>query len=84
MNRYDRAEEIMNYYSVGLVFPYHINHDLRQSTYFYNKDYTEFHAHDFHDIVLRVSEEPKAFYLTEDDKEYYSKQELEIIEKIKR
>lgn len=84
MNKYDKAERIMDDYRTGLIFPFHINHKLRQSEYFYNKDYAEFHEHDFYSVILRVSEEPKAFYLTKEDKEYYSKQELEVIEKIKQ
>lgn len=84
MNKYDKAEQIMDECMVGLVFPFHIEHPLRASEYYYNKDYTEFHEHDFESIVLRVSEEPEAFYLTEEDKEYYSKQELDAIEKIKQ
>lgn len=84
MNKYDKAEQIMDECMVGLVFPFHIEHPLRVSEYYYNKDYTEFHEHDFESIVLRVSEEPETFYLTEEDKEYYSKQELDAIEKIKQ
>lgn len=83
MNKYDNSEQIMDNHRTG-VYPYHINHDLRQSDYFYNKNYTEFHEHDFQSILLRVSDEPKAFYLTEDDKKYYSTQELEVIEKISK
>lgn len=67
----------------GLFFPYHINHKLRQSERFYHKDYTLFHEHNFADLVKVVYDEPKAFYLTDEDKEYYSKQELEVIETIK-
>ena len=66
------------------IYPYHIHHDLRQSDHFYNKNYTAFHEHDFQSLVLRVSEEPEAFYLTEDDQKYYSAQELETIENIKK
>ena len=84
MNKYDKAEQIMDECMVGLVFPFHIEHPLRVSEYYYNKDHTEFHEHDFESIVLRVSEEPEAFYLTVEDKEYYSKQELDAIEKIKQ
>ena len=83
MYKYNIAEQIMDKYRTGLVFPFHIDHELRQGGHFYNKSYTEFHEHDFHSIILRVSEEPNAFYLTEDDKEYYSRQELDVIEKIK-
>lgn len=84
MNKYDKAELIMDEFMVGLVFPFHINHSLRVSEYFYNADYAEFHEHDFQSIVLRVSEEPEAFYLTEEDRKYYSKQELDAIEQIKQ
>ncbi|WGT40414.1 hypothetical protein QH639_06480 [Lysinibacillus sp. 1 U-2021] len=79
MNNYNKTEQIMDNHRTGFLYPYHINHDLRQSDY-----YTEFHEHDFQSIVLRISEEPKAFYLTEDDKKYYSTQELEVVEKISK
>ena len=65
MNKYDKTERIMNDCRTGLILPFHISHELKQSEYFYNKDYTEFHEHDFYSAVLRVSEEPKAFYLTD-------------------
>ena len=78
------ADEIMEECRTGLIFPYHINHALRQSKKFYNKKYIEFHEHSFDSIVFAVYDEPKAFYLTEEDKEYYSKQELEVIETIKQ
>ncbi|GEM_PF-4573374 len=84
MNNYDKTEQTMENHRTGFLYPYHINHNLRQSDYFYNKNYIEFHEHDFQSIVLRVSEEPKAFYLTEDDKKYYSTQELEVVEKISK
>lgn len=67
------ADEIMEECRTGLVFPYHINHDLRQSERFYHRDYAEFHEHSFNDIIYAVNDEPQAFYLTEEDKEYYSK-----------
>lgn len=82
MNKYEKAEEIMEGCGTGLVFPFHIEHHLRESDYFYNESYTQFHVHDFQSIVLRVWQDPKAFYLTDEDKEYYSKQELEVIAKL--
>ena len=30
MNKYDKAEKIMDDYRTGLIFPFHINHKLRQ------------------------------------------------------
>ena len=41
MNKYDKAKRIMDDYRTGLIFPFHINHKLRQSEHFYNKDYAE-------------------------------------------
>ncbi|WP_256972595.1 DUF2538 family protein [Saccharibacillus sp. O23] len=78
-----RAGQITDNLRTG-IYPYHIRHDLRQSDYFYNEKYTEFHEHDFESIIVRVSEEPEAFYLTEDDKKYYSAKELEAIERISK
>jgi len=79
---YNKANEILDLNRVNLIFPYHINHELRQSDYFYNEKYDSFHAHDFYELVVRASEEPNAFYLTDEDKTYYSNQELTIIETI--
>lgn len=31
MSKYDKAEKIMDDYRTGLIFPFHINHELRQS-----------------------------------------------------
>ena len=83
MNRYDKAQAIMEGCRAGLIFPFHIEHSLRESDYFYNENYTEFHTHEFQSVVVRVYEDQRAFYLTEEDKKYYSKQELEVIEQIK-
>lgn len=71
----------MNLYAIGLVYPFHINHVLKSSIseHYYNENYVEFHKHSFNDIVKAVYADNKAFYLTDEDKEYYSKQELEII-----
>ena len=35
MNKYDNSEQIMDNHRTG-VYPYHINHDLRQSDYLEN------------------------------------------------
>ena len=83
MSNYYKAEEIMEGCGAGLIFPFHIDHSLKESDYFYNEDYTEFHEHNFDSLVLKVWNDPKAFYLTDEDKEYYSQQEIEVIEKIK-
>lgn len=84
MSKYDNAEKIMEFYKIGLVYPYHIDHSLKRGNCYYNENYTEFHEHNFHSVVITVWNEPDAFYLTEEDMEYYSQQELEVIEKIQK
>lgn len=76
-----QMEENVRY---NLIFPYHINFDELQGRYTYNKDCVDlFHTHNFEQLLRVVYNEPKAFYLTDDDKIYYSKQELEFIERVK-
>ena len=38
----ETADEIMNLYGIGLVYPFHINHALKSSIseYYYNEDYS--------------------------------------------
>ena len=83
IRKYNQVNKIMQDYQLNLIYPFHINHDLKQGKHFYNENYIEFHTHDFQSIIIRIVEEPHAFYLTDNDKKYYSKQELEIIEIIK-
>lgn len=76
----NQAEENVKY---NLTFPYHIKFEKLLGNHFYNKDVdTVFHTHDFESVLKRAYEEPLAFYLTEEDKEFYSKQELIFIEKV--
>jgi hypothetical protein len=84
MDFFEEMMEIMDNIRTSLYFPFHINHALRKSDSYYNESCTGFHEHWYHDIVRDVVKEPDAFYLTEDDKTYYSNQELEIIEKLKQ
>lgn len=83
MNNCDRAEKILDDLGMNLIYPYHIDHTNKTGRYYYNENYTEFHTHDFNSLIIRASEEPKAFILTAEDKTYYSYQELKIIETIK-
>lgn len=76
----DQVEENVCF---NLTFPYHIKFEDLLGNDFYNKDYKDaFHCHSFEDVLLKAYREPKAFYLTEDDRKYYSEQEITFIEKI--
>lgn len=77
-----KATIIMEDNCTGLVFPFHINHALKSDVNYYNPKINDFHAHDFNEIVVLANDDKKAFYLTEDDKEFYSKQELDVLNKI--
>lgn len=66
-----------------LVFPYHIDFDKLISELYHNPKYPDsYHMHTFEELLEVAYKEPKAFYLTEEDKVYYSRQELLFIEKI--
>ena len=42
----------------------------------------DYHRHSFPEVLRIAYLEPKAFYLTEEDKKYYSTQEIDFINKI--
>lgn len=76
----DQVEENTRY---NLTFPFHIKHDELLGNDYYNPDYPDtYHSHSFESVLEKAYREPKAFYLTEEDKEYYSKQEITLIEKL--
>lgn len=68
----------------NLIFPYHIDFKNLLGNNDYNLCYADnFHCHTFEEVLNKAYLEPKAFYLTSEDMEYYSKQELEFINKVK-
>ena len=76
----ERMEENVKF---NLIFPFHIYHDKLISDITFNKEYPDsYHYHSFEDVLNLAYREPKALYFTDSDKEYYSKQELEFIEKV--
>jgi translation elongation factor EF-G len=76
----DQMEENTGF---SLVFPYHINYDLIISDLYHNPKYPDdYHTHTFEALLEIVYKEPKAFYLTEEDKKYYSEQEMLFIQKV--
>ena len=67
----------------NLTFPFHINHDKLLGNDYYNPEYPDtYHGHSFEEVLEKAYREPKAFYLSEEDKEYYSKQEMTFIDKV--
>lgn len=67
----------------NLIFPYHINHDKLLGNEYYNPEHPDsYHCHNFGDLLHAAYMEAKAFYLTDEDKKYYSEQEIELINRV--
>ena len=76
----EQMEENTNF---NLVFPYHIHHDKLLGNEYYNPEHPDsYHCHRFEDVLHAAYMEAKAFYLTDEDKKYYSEQEIEFINKV--
>lgn len=77
---YDMIEEDVGF---NLTFPYHIHFEKLNDLRRYNTQYPDsYHCHNFDDVLYKAYLEPKAFYLTEEDKKYYSSQEIELINRV--
>lgn len=66
----------------NLVYPFHIKSDALRGNLDFNLSLGVFHRHDFPSLLKVAYLEPYAFYLTEDDKPFYSNQELIFVEKV--
>lgn len=78
-----KASVIMEDFRTGLCFPFHINHAARTNDiHYFNPKINDFHTHDFYEVVVIANDEKQAFYLTDEDKIFYSQQEIEVLEKI--
>jgi len=76
----DQMEENVKF---NLIFPYHIHHDKLLGNEYYNPEHPDsYHCHKFEDVLHAAYMEAKAFYLTDEDKKYYSEQEIEFINKV--
>ena len=76
----DQVEENTKF---NLTFPFHIKHDELLGNDYYNPDFPDtYHTHSFESLLEKAYREPKAFYLTDEDKKYYSEQEIILIEKL--
>ena len=83
MSEFSFIEQMEENVKFNLVFPFHIDFDKLIGNSHYNKEYSDsFHCHTFEEVLRKAYLEPKAFYLTQDDAEYYSAQELEFINKV--
>lgn len=81
MKKANLLELIENIACFNLFFPYHIYFDKLEGNLSYNPSYSdEFHGHTFDEILKIAYLEPFAFYLTDEDKDYYSKQEIKFLE----
>lgn len=59
--------------------PYHINFDKALNPQSFNPDYADcYHKHDETGVIRTIYKEPYAFYFTDEDKTYYSEEELRM------
>ena len=81
MKKINFLELVENMASFNLFFPFHIYFNKLDGNLSFNPSFQEsFHEHTFEGVLKIAYLEPFAFYLTEEDKEYYSKQEIKFIE----
>jgi hypothetical protein len=67
----------------NLIYPYHLDDSKLAGNLSYDKNYpNSLHCHYFEDVLHAAYLEPYAFYLTDDDKQFYSRQEIEFINKV--
>ena len=66
----------------NLIFPYHIQKEKLLGNLSFSETEETFHKHTFEEVLSVAYKEPLAFYLTECDETYYSKQELEFIKRV--
>ena len=67
----------------NLIYPFHIKHDKLLGNDYYNENYPDtYHTHSFEEVLNKAYREPKAFYLSEEDKKYYSFQEIKFIKEV--
>ena len=68
-----------------IYLPYHIDFEKWIDKNHYNPDYSEhYHKHNQSGIIRTIYKEPFAFYLTQEDKTYYSESELKAIQIVQK
>lgn len=82
-NKFTFLEQMEENTQLSLIYPFHINHNKLLGNDFYNENYPNtYHSHSFEEVLQKAYREPKAFYLTKEDKKYYSLQEIDFINKV--
>ncbi len=82
-NKFTFLEQMEENTKLNLIYPFHIKHHKLLGNDFYNENYpNSYHTHSFEEVLNKAYREPKAFYLTEDDKKYYSAQEIKFIKEV--
>ena len=82
-NKFTFLEQMEENTQLSLIYPFHIKHNKLLGNDFYNENYPNtYHSHSFEEVLQKAYREPKAFYLTKEDKKYYSLQEIDFINKV--
>ena len=82
-NKFTFLDQMEENTKFSLSFPFHIQHDKLIGNDFYNKNFPDtYHCHSFEEELHKAYREPKAFYLNDEDKKYYSTQEITFINKV--
>lgn len=82
-NKFTFLDQMEENTKFSLSFPFHIQHDKLIGNDFYNKNFPDtYHCHSFEEVLHKAYREPKAFYLNDEDKKYYSTQEITFINKV--
>ena len=66
----------------NLLYPFRLDLSKMKGNYNVNVERDVYHFHRFVAVLKIAYLEPFAFYLSEEDKKYYSAQELEFIDKV--
>ena len=82
-NKFTFLNQMEENIRTSLIYPFHIKYKELIGNDFYNEEYPDtFHCHSFEEVLNKAYREPKAFYLSEEDKKYYSEQEIDFISKV--
>lgn len=75
------ARKALDDSGIDLTYPYHLDFNLANKNYYSVNNKFIVDSMDW--VIAKLVEEPNAFYLTGDDMRYYSKQEIDAINKVK-
>lgn len=80
-------EQMCENVKTSLIFPFHIKQEKLHyedgNNLYFNPDYPDsYHEHSFENVLRVAYQQPYAFYLTKEDKKYYSEQERVLIDSV--